>query len=62
MNKLYFISLMIVVAGCSNWPKVNNLGDDYYLSPFKHGEEISLPPKDHGMSSSSTKKKTPVSQ
>ena len=43
MKHGFSIFLLGLVVGCSSWPKVNVLGDEYYLSPFPVNEEISLP-------------------
>ncbi len=60
--KIFILCLTFVLGGCSSWPRVNILGDDYYLLPFTYGEEISLPLADKGSASSSARRKSTTAQ
>ena len=42
MNKLIIILLLVFIGGCSSWPKVEIMGDDYYISPLGQGESVTV--------------------
>jgi hypothetical protein len=55
------ICLGFCLTGCaSSWPKVNILGDDYYISPFGYDTEIAQPNNGGATTSSPVKQKIPV--
>ncbi len=45
MKMFILIPIFILISGCSFWPKITVLGDDYYISPFSPDTPIVSPPK-----------------
>lgn len=38
MHRFILMTAILMISACSQWPKVNLLGNDFYLSPFPSGE------------------------